>query len=132
MGFTNVRIEEAIGGALISDGTSNGSGLFTDTFTFSGNQDVLVKVPDKEMSESSQDRDNLRRIAEASRSADGTGRYVFLTEAGSLVEDFKDRKAFESREDTSTRPVWDSYWSLLVLLVILAVEWLLRKRARLV
>lgn len=95
-------------------------------------EDVLVKVPDQEMSESSQDSDTLRRIAEASRSADGTGRYVFVAEASSLVEDFRSRKAVENREDTSTRPAWDSTWSLLLLIVILGAEWLLRKRARLV
>ncbi|MCA8973355.1 MAG: hypothetical protein KDC98_01470, partial [Planctomycetes bacterium] len=95
-------------------------------------EDVLVKIPDREMSQSSQDADTLRRIAEASRSADGSGRYVFLADAASLVDDFQSRKAYESREDTSIRPVWDSSWSLLALLCVLAAEWLLRKRARLV
>ncbi|MCA8949853.1 MAG: VWA domain-containing protein [Planctomycetes bacterium] len=95
-------------------------------------EDVLVKVPDQEMSQSSQDRATLERIAEASQSADGAGKYVFLADAGALIEDFRSHKAYESREDTHTRPVWDSLWSLLALLSILGVEWLLRKRARLV
>ena len=95
-------------------------------------EDVLVKVPDREMSQSSQDAETLQRIAEASRSADGSGRYVFLADAASLAGDFASRKAYESREDTRTRPIWDSMWSLLALLCVLATEWLLRKRARLV
>ncbi|MCR9245580.1 MAG: VWA domain-containing protein [bacterium] len=95
-------------------------------------EDVLVKVPDQEMSQSSQDREALERIAEASRSADGTGRYVFLGDVDTLVEDFRSRKAFESREDTKTEPIWDSGWSLLIVLLLLGIEWLLRKRARLI
>jgi uncharacterized membrane protein len=95
-------------------------------------QDVLVEVPDKELAESSQDAAMLRRIAEASRGADGTGRYVFLADAAQLHDDFANRRAYESREESRTEPVWDRIWSLLVLLGILATEWLLRKRARLV
>ena len=95
-------------------------------------EDVLVRVPDKEMADSSQDAGLLRRIAEASHGSDSSGRYVFLTEAQGLAQDFGNRKSFESREDTRTRPAWDSLWSLLLVLGVLAVEWLLRKRARLV
>ena len=96
-------------------------------------EDVLVKVPDKEMADSSQDEQTLRRIADASHgAADGTGRYVFLADAAGLAADFGARKNFESREDTRTDSVWDNAWSLLLLLVVLAAEWLLRKRARLV
>lgn len=95
-------------------------------------EDVLVKVPDKEMADSSQDADTLRRIAEASQSGDSGGRYVFLADADSLAADFANHKSFESREDTRTRPAWDTGWSLLAVLTLLAVEWLLRKRSRLV
>ena len=95
-------------------------------------EDVLVKVPDKELAQSSQDIATLRNIAEASRGADGTGRYVFLTDAAQLAVDIASRKAFESREDTRTTPAWDRAPSLLLLLGVLAAEWILRKRARLV
>lgn len=96
-------------------------------------EDLLVRVPDKEMADSSQDADTLRRIAEASRSGDGAGgRYVFLSAANELAADFAKTKSYESREDTRTRPAWDTLWSLLLLLAVLATEWLLRKRARLV
>jgi hypothetical protein len=95
-------------------------------------EDVLVRVPDKEMADTSQDAELLRQIAEASHGADASGRYVFLADAGSLAKDFAQRKSYESREDTRTRPAWDSGWSLVALLLLLGAEWLLRKRARLV
>lgn len=95
-------------------------------------EDVLVKVPDREMADSSQDADTLRRIAEASQGSEGAGRYVFLAAARSLLAEFANRKSVENREDTRTRPAWDNVWSLLLLLAVLATEWLLRKRARLV
>lgn len=95
-------------------------------------EDVLVRRPDQEMSDSSQDAETLRRIAAGSHGADASGRYVFLAEADGLADEFKNRKASESREDTRTRPAWDRLSSLLLVLAVLAVEWLLRKRARLV
>ena len=57
---------------------------------------------------------------------------MFLAEANSLAADFAHRKSFESREDTRTRPAWDTGWALFAVLVVLGLEWLLRKRARLV
>ena len=95
-------------------------------------EDVLVRIPDSELAGSSQDADTLRRIAEASHGIDNSGRYVFLGDAQSLVADFKDRKSYETREDTQTRPIWDTWWSLLVVISLLGLEWLLRKRARLI
>lgn len=95
-------------------------------------EDVLVKVPDREMAQSSQDRQTLQRIAAESGGPAGAGRYVFLAAAAELAPDFANRKSYESREDTQTRPCWDSIWSLLLLLAVLATEWILRKRARLV
>jgi len=95
-------------------------------------EDVLVKVPDRELAESSQDPAALQRIAEASRGADGSGRYVFLADAAELAGDLQSRRAHAAREDTRTRPVWDRAWTLFVLLLLLGAEWLLRKRARLV
>jgi hypothetical protein len=95
-------------------------------------EDLLVRIPDKEMSDSSQDVETLRRIAAASGGTEGAGRYVFLADAADLARDFANRKSYESREDTRTRPAWDTIWSLLFLLLVLGAEWLLRKRARLV
>lgn len=95
-------------------------------------EDVLVRVPDKERADSSQDAVALARIAEASHGVDNSGRYAFIGDADGLASDFAERKSYETREDTRTRPVWDTIWSLLTVLAVLAAEWLLRKRARLV
>ena len=95
-------------------------------------EDVLVRVPDRELADSSQDAAALQRIAEASHGSDASGRYVFLAAAAELAAEFQNRKSYESREDTRTRPAWDSAWSLALLLAVLGAEWLLRKRARLV
>lgn len=95
-------------------------------------QDVLVRRPDREMADSSQDAETLRKIAAASRSADAGGRYVFLADVDQLAPDLQARKPSESRQDTRTRPAWDNGWSLAAILTLLSLEWLLRKRARLV
>ncbi|MBK8098209.1 MAG: hypothetical protein IPK26_13945 [Planctomycetes bacterium] len=95
-------------------------------------EDLLVQIPDKEMAESSQDAEMLQRIAEASSGADARGRHVFLAQADELAADFAQRRPFEQREETRTRPAWDTSWSLAILLAALAIEWILRKRARLV
>src|SRR5690606_12523320 len=95
-------------------------------------EDVLVRIPDQELADPSQDADTLRRIADASHGIDNSGRYVFLGDATSLVTDFQGRKSYETREDTKSSPVWDTWWSLLLVLSVLGIEWLLRKRARLI
>ncbi|MFK7742351.1 MAG: hypothetical protein AB8H80_18705 [Planctomycetota bacterium] len=94
--------------------------------------DVIVRIPDQELADSSQDAEMLRNIALASHGVDDSGRYHFLAEAERLIAEFQGRKSYETREDTRTRPVWDTLWSLLLLLAVLGMEWLLRKRARLV
>ena len=106
-----------------------------DTFVeFLGQQrgSAILRCDDQELADSSQDADALRRIAAASRGTDASARYLFLGDATGLVPEFADRKSFETREDTRTRPVWDTVWSLLAVLSVLGLEWLLRKRARLI
>ena len=91
-------------------------------------EDVFVQIPNREMAESSQDRALLEQIAERSKG----GRYVFLADADELADDLGGRRPYETEVDRSTRPLWDNIWTLLVLLGVLAAEWILRKRARLV
>jgi hypothetical protein len=100
--------------------------------TVQAREDVLVRLPDRELADSSQDQETLQKIAQASSEKDGRARSVFLADADSLAQDFKDRKAYESREETRTKPAWDQMTSLLLLLLLLGGEWILRKRARLV
>jgi len=44
IGGARVRIEESPGGTLVSDGTADGTGEHTDTYAFSSDQAVLIKV----------------------------------------------------------------------------------------
>ncbi len=97
-------------------------------------EDVLVVIPDREMAETSQDEPMLRAIAAASRSGEEEleGAYRFLAEADALGDELASRTPLDAEEDRSTRPLWDAWWTLFVLLGILGLEWILRKRARLV
>ncbi len=91
-------------------------------------EDVLVEIPDREMSHSSQDPKTLAAIAERSKN----GRYVFLAGATGLVEEFRERKPLEQEINRQTEPIWDRAGLLFLVLALLSAEWLLRKRARLV
>ena len=95
-------------------------------------EDVMVRIPDKELADSSLDADGLRRISDLSSSQDANGVFDFLENTNNIAAEFADRRAYENREETRTRPAWDEIWALLVLLSLLATEWILRKRARLV
>ena len=70
----------------------------------------------------------LERISEASKG----GRAFFLAETERLLDQFKGKKPYEHEVDRATRPAWDNWWTLGVVLLVLAVEWSLRKRARLI
>ncbi len=91
-------------------------------------EDILVKVPDVEMARSSQDRETLEQIAAASKD----GFYSLLGDLDRLAAVFKERKPYETEVDRSTRPLWDHWWTLAGVLALLTIEWLLRKRVRLV
>lgn len=91
-------------------------------------EDVLVKIPDRELKHSSQDRATLETTAQASKG----GRYVFLGNAAELAKDFRDRRAPDTEIRREVQTLWDKWWILAVVLGLLAAEWILRKRARLV
>lgn len=91
-------------------------------------QDVLVEIPDRELSHSSQDKKTLTAISERSKG----GRYVFLADVDQLALEFSDRKPLEQEINRQTEPIWDRAWVLFLVLALLSAEWLLRKRARLV
>jgi uncharacterized membrane protein len=91
-------------------------------------QDVLVRIPDREMAWSSQDRETLTEVARATRG----GRYLFLARAEEILEEFSGQTPFKHEVDRTTRPAWDNIWTILALLTVLGAEWILRKRARLI
>jgi len=95
-------------------------------------EDVIVRIPDKELADSSLNTAGLRRISELSSSQDARGVFTFLADTSDIAGEFADRRAFENREETRTRPAWDDAWALVLLLALLAAEWILRKRVRLV
>ncbi len=91
-------------------------------------EDVFVKIPDRELANSSQDKKTLVEIAKASKG----GRYSFLAAATELAPELAERRSYEHEVDRSTRPLWDSLWVLITVLSLLSLEWILRKRSRLV
>jgi hypothetical protein len=94
-------------------------------------EDVLVKVPDRELALSSQDQKTLQAIAGAT--AERGGSYHFLGDVDQLIAKLGERRPFRREEiDRQTRPAWDRLLTLLAILAVLSVEWVLRKRARLV
>ncbi|MEO0479263.1 MAG: VWA domain-containing protein [Planctomycetota bacterium] len=93
-----------------------------------GREDLLVEIPDRELTDSSQDQPTLERIAGSSEG----GRYVFLAAADELAEELGGRRAVAQNIDRQTRTIWDQGWALFVLLGLLAIEWIFRKRVRLV
>ena len=96
-------------------------------------EDVLVKVPDREMARANLDPDALDRISRAAGGGEtAAGTYRPLAQASDLAKMFAGRRQVDTPLETTTRSLWDNGWSLAILLVVLGLEWLLRKRARLV
>ncbi len=91
-------------------------------------EDLLVKIPDRETTHSSQNRRVLEQIAHNSKG----GRYLFLSQAEELLDNFAERQAPVQEVHRDTITLWDRFWVLLTILGLLATEWIIRKRARLV
>ena len=62
-------------------------------------QDILVRIPEREMARSSQDRDTLEEIARAT----DDGRYLFLARADELLQEFSGRKPFPNEVDRTSK-----------------------------
>jgi uncharacterized membrane protein len=90
-------------------------------------EDILVEVPDKELAFASMDEKGLQALA-----AEGRGRYAPLHRMDVLLAAFEDRGAGLKVLDRKTREIWDQAWTLLLVLLLLSIEWILRKRWRLV
>jgi hypothetical protein len=92
-----------------------------------GREDVLVRAPDRELNPSSLDETTLKAVAQAAG-----GRYLHLAAVDELASDFRKRGMGRRERDRTTREMWDSWTTLLLVVGCLAVEWVLRKRFRLV
>ncbi|MEZ5989158.1 MAG: hypothetical protein R3F30_08555 [Planctomycetota bacterium] len=90
-------------------------------------EDVIVVVPERELAHPSMNEAGLREIAEVSG-----GRYAPLHQADGLLAAFEDRGGGQKIVEREQRQVWDSAWTVVVLVLLLSVEWILRKRWNLV
>ncbi|MFQ5505693.1 MAG: hypothetical protein ACE5F1_12985 [Planctomycetota bacterium] len=90
-------------------------------------QDVIVRVPEKELQHASMNKNGLEDLAEA-----GGGVYAPLHRMHELIAGFENRGAGLKLVDRKIREVWDGYWTVLIVLLALSIEWILRKRWRLV
>jgi len=88
-------------------------------------KEIAVARPNLEMRDTAMHRDLLRDLAEASG-----GRYLEIDEAGMLGELIPDRST-TIRIRERPRPLWDNRYVLMLLVGLLTIEWILRKRARL-
>lgn len=91
----------------------------------SSTHEILVVQPDLELRQTAMNRAALQQFAEATG-----GEYVDVDEVGRIPALIQDRsRTFVVRE--RPRPLWDNRWVLATLVVMLSLEWILRKKARL-
>ncbi len=90
-------------------------------------EDVIVSIPDKELDKTSLNESLLKETAEK-----GGGVYARLHHMDALLDGFRDRAAGLKVVDRKTREIWDGVWTLLLVLFLLSLEWILRKRWKLV
>ncbi|PIE22813.1 MAG: hypothetical protein CSA62_10210 [Planctomycetota bacterium] len=90
-------------------------------------EDVVVEIPDKELAFASMNEKGLQELAQQ-----GGGRYAPLHRVNELLAAFDGRGAGLKVLDRKTREIWDQAWTLLLVLLLLSLEWILRKKWRLV
>ena len=86
-------------------------------------EDVIVRVPERELSNATLDEQALISLADA-----GGGKFARLQDMDVLLEAFRDRGGGQKVVDRRTRQIWDQAWTVLLLILILAMEWALRKK----
>ncbi len=88
-------------------------------------KDIVVRRPDIEMRRPAMQRAKLREFADAAG-----GQYFDINEAGGITDLIQDRsRTFVTRE--RPRPLWDNRYVLIALVGFLMIEWILRKKAKL-
>ena len=90
-------------------------------------QDVIVRIPERELAHTSLDQAGLQELAKA-----GGGRYAHIANLTTLLPGFRGRGAGIKTVDRKTREIWDRSWTVLLVLLFFTVEWILRKRWRMV
>lgn len=83
---------------------------------------MAVTLPDAEMARTRMDEEALRALANASTS----GRYVTLAEANEIPPLIPDRHEVATTRGSSL-PLWDRWWTLALVTLLLSLEWGLRR-----
>lgn len=90
-------------------------------------QDVIARVPRKELQETTLDEPGLIALAKAAG-----GRYAPIDRMTDILEGFVGRGLPVKTVDRKTREIWDRALTVLLVLLFLTGEWILRKRWRMV
>ena len=89
-------------------------------------KEIVVAQPDIELRQPAMQRDRLRQLA-----AEAGGKYVEVDEAAGIAALIPDRSRTPPPIRERPRPLWDNRWVLAALVGFLTVEWILRKKAKL-
>ncbi len=89
-------------------------------------KEIVVAQSDVEMRDTAMDRAGLVRLAEQTG-----GRYFEVDEAGKAAEMIRERSRMPPPVRGLPRALWDRWYVLVLLVGLLTVEWILRKKARL-
>ena len=88
-------------------------------------KELLIRRAEIEMQSTAMNRPALEQLASATQ-----GRYFDIDEAAALADMIPDSsETFVTRE--RPRPLWDNGWVLGALVVVVTIEWILRRKARL-
>ena len=87
-----------------------------------GRADFAVRQPRLEFDHPAMQEEALRAVAGRTG-----GRFFRLADLGELSEAISKSKPLVTEEDE--KPIWDHWWMLIVLTLVLGAEWLIRKRS---
>ena len=102
----------------------SGTAAIGDRKIGSARTSIVVEEYQLEFAQSNQDRAMLEGIAQLSG-----GKYFYADSISNLPDEIKIRKRM--RTWTSEKELWSSMWLMFIIVLSLAVEWILRKRANL-
>ena len=102
----------------------SGTASFGDRKIGSARTSIVVEEYQLEFAQSNQDRAMLEGIAQLSG-----GKYFSADSISNLPDEIKIRKRM--RTWTSEKELWSSMWLMFIIVLSLAIEWILRKRANL-
>jgi hypothetical protein len=90
-------------------------------------RDLPVEVPKKELSNPSLNRKGLEKIASAS-----SGVFLPFSQIGDLPRAIDFHGTGTKTMERKREEIWDNAWTFFLLLLLLSLEWILRKRSNLI